>query len=147
MQNSFTLFRNDVKLSFVKTTKFFVQFSQTFNFQCRGLFKPYFRMEKLSIYAIFNAFPGPQKLSLTHSANKYIYKIFRKKNNRLFRNNKLYADLSGKGSYTGKEKTKKKVTKKKKKRKHKTFSFCSTCKSSWKDFGFTALNVVDGFKI
>lgn len=79
MQNPFTLFQKDVKLSFVKTTKFFVQFSQTFNFQCRGLKNSFPKWEKLSIYAIFNAFPGPQKLNLTHSANKYIYKIFRKK--------------------------------------------------------------------
>ena len=93
MQNSFTLCRNDVKLSFVKTTKFIVQFSQTLGFQCRGLFKPYFRMEKLSIYAIFNAFPGPQKLSLTHSANKYIYKIFRREKQKVFRKNKLYMAL------------------------------------------------------
>lgn len=116
MQNDLTLFPKDVKLSFVKTTKFIVQFSQTFSFQCRGLFKPFFRMEKLSIYAIFNAFPGPQKLSLTHSGNDIIYKIFRRENNRLFRKNKIYADLSGKAFHTGKEKTKKERRKEKRKR-------------------------------
>ena len=131
MQNVFTLFRNDVKLSFVKMTKFIVQFSQTFSFQCRGLFKPYFRREKPSIYAIFNAFPGPQKLSLTHSANKYIYKIFRKKNNRLFRKNKIYGaeDLSAKCNVLHKlkkteRKQEKKVTKKRnKERLHCDFIF------------------------
>ena len=120
MQNVFTLFRNDVKLSFVKMTKFIVQFSQTFSFQCRGLFKPYFRREKPSIYAIFNAFPGPQKLSLTHSANKYIYKIFRREKHRysgrinyIFRCGSLESFRHWERQR--KRKTKKKEAKKKKK--------------------------------
>lgn len=125
MQNSFTLFRKDVKLSFVKTTKLFVQISQTLSFQCRGLFKPYFRREKPSIYTIFNAFPGPQKLNLTHSGNKYIYKIFRREKQRVFRKNKLYADLSGKAAYTGnsKEKGNRKRKKQRKRKSKKKFFF------------------------
>lgn len=57
---------------------------------------------------MFNHFPGPQKLNLTHSANKYINKIFRKKNNRLFRKNKIYsAWIAGKLPTLGTAKKKK----------------------------------------
>ena len=52
MQNAFTLFRNDVKLSFVKTTKFIVQFSQSFSFQCRNDFLR-FRSGKNSVFTPF----------------------------------------------------------------------------------------------
>ena len=79
MQNVLTLFLNDVKLSFVKTTKFIVQFSQTFNFQCRDVLKPYSEGKNTRKQAIFKHFPGYQKLDLTAFRHRYINNIFRKK--------------------------------------------------------------------
>lgn len=61
---------------------------------------------------MFNTFPGPQKLNLTHSGNDIIYKIFRRKNNRLFRKNKLYIPLRIAGKLPTLETAKKKKNEK-----------------------------------